>query len=114
MCAASTIGPKGTWCQHLLHLEEQIWWYRVPSGRISEAQWLRQLEAENAKLKRIVAEQALDNIALKDLLSKTGKARCQKGSRCSFAKAAWLLAAAGLSVSQLQSQERALRLETPG
>jgi putative transposase len=37
---------------------------------VSEAQRLRQLEAENAKLKRIAAEQALDNIALKDLLSK--------------------------------------------
>ena len=37
---------------------------------VSEAQRLRQLEAENAKLKRIVADQALDNIALKDLLSK--------------------------------------------
>jgi hypothetical protein len=36
---------------------------------VSEAQRLRQLEAENAKLKRIVAEQAMDNIALKDLLS---------------------------------------------
>jgi putative transposase len=37
---------------------------------VSDAQRLRQLEAENAKLKRIVAEQALDNVALKDLLSK--------------------------------------------
>lgn len=37
---------------------------------MSEAQRLRQLEAENAKLKRIVADQALDNVALKDLLSK--------------------------------------------
>ena len=37
---------------------------------VSEAQRLRQLETENAKLKRIVAEQAMDNIALKDLLSK--------------------------------------------
>lgn len=37
---------------------------------VNEAQRLRQLEAENAKLKRIVAEQAMDNVALKDLLSK--------------------------------------------
>ena len=37
---------------------------------VSEAQRLKALEAENAKLKRIVANQALDNIALKDLLSK--------------------------------------------
>jgi len=38
--------------------------------KVSEAQRLRQLEAENAKLKRIVAEQAMDVVALKDLLSK--------------------------------------------
>ena len=36
----------------------------------SEAQRLRQLEVENAKLKRIVADQALDIVALKDVLSK--------------------------------------------
>jgi putative transposase len=37
---------------------------------VSEAKRLKALEVENAKLKRLVAEQALDNIALKDLLSK--------------------------------------------
>jgi putative transposase len=37
---------------------------------VSEAQRLRQLEAENSKLKRIVADQALDIVALKDVLSK--------------------------------------------
>lgn len=42
----------------------------------SEAQKLRQLEAENSKLKRIVADQALDIVALKDMLGKTGEARC--------------------------------------
>jgi putative transposase len=37
---------------------------------ISEARRLRQLEEENAKLKRIVADQALDIGMLKDLNSK--------------------------------------------
>lgn len=37
---------------------------------VNDAQRLCQLEAENAKLKRIVADQALDMVALKDLLSK--------------------------------------------
>lgn len=37
---------------------------------VSEAKRLKQLEEENAKLKRIVADQALDNAMLKDLLSK--------------------------------------------
>jgi len=44
------------------------------------AQKLRQLEAENAKLKHIVADLTLDNVALKDV-SKTGEARCQT-NRC--------------------------------
>ena len=46
------------------------WKSKFGGLNVSEAQRLRQLEAENAKLKRIVAEQALDNLALKDVLSK--------------------------------------------
>ena len=37
---------------------------------VSEAKRLKQLEDENAKLKRIVAEQALDITMLKDLVGK--------------------------------------------
>ena len=37
---------------------------------VSEAQRLRTLEAENIKLKRLVADQALDIVALKDVLTK--------------------------------------------
>lgn len=37
---------------------------------VSEAQRLRQLEAENSKLRRVVADLTLDNVALKDVLSK--------------------------------------------
>lgn len=37
---------------------------------VSEAKRLKQLEEENAKLKRIVADQALDITMLKDLLGK--------------------------------------------
>jgi putative transposase len=37
---------------------------------VSEAKRLRALEGENAKLKRLLAEAMLDNVALKDLLSK--------------------------------------------
>ena len=46
------------------------WKSKFGGMNVSEAQRLRQLEAENAKLKLIVAEQALDNLALKDVLSK--------------------------------------------
>jgi len=37
---------------------------------VSEAKRLKALEAENAQLKRLVAELSLDKVALKDLLSK--------------------------------------------
>jgi putative transposase len=37
---------------------------------VSEAKRLRALEDENAKLKRLLADTMLDNVALKDLLSK--------------------------------------------
>ena len=37
---------------------------------VSEARRLKALEDENAKLKRILADAMLDNVALKDLLGK--------------------------------------------
>jgi putative transposase len=46
------------------------WKAKFGGMNVSEAQRLRQLEAENAKLKRIVADQALDIVALKDVLGK--------------------------------------------
>ena len=46
-------------------------WKAKYSGlEVSEARRLRELEAENAKLKRIVADQALDIVALKDINSR--------------------------------------------
>jgi putative transposase len=37
---------------------------------VSEARRLRQLEDENGRLKRLVADQALDNVMLRELLRK--------------------------------------------
>ena len=37
---------------------------------LSDARRLKQLEDENAKLKRLLADTMLDNVALKDLLGK--------------------------------------------
>jgi putative transposase len=37
---------------------------------VSEARRLKELETENARLKRLLADSMLDNAALKDLLSK--------------------------------------------
>jgi putative transposase len=38
---------------------------------VSEAAWLKALEDENAKLKRLLADTMLDNVVLKDLLGKS-------------------------------------------
>ena len=46
------------------------WKAKFGGMNVGEAQRLRQLEEENAKLKRLVADLSLDNIALKDVLSK--------------------------------------------
>lgn len=46
-------------------------WRKKFSGMdVAEAKRMRQLEAENAKLKRAVADLTLDNIILKDALGK--------------------------------------------
>jgi putative transposase len=46
------------------------WKAKFGGMTVSEAQRLRALEEENSKLKRLVAEYALDIVALKDVLSK--------------------------------------------
>jgi putative transposase len=46
------------------------WKSKFGGMTVNEAQRLKQLEAENAKLKRLLAESMLDNAALKDVLSK--------------------------------------------
>jgi putative transposase len=46
------------------------WKAKFGGMSVSDAQRLRQLEAENAKLRRVVADLTLDNVALKDVLSK--------------------------------------------
>jgi putative transposase len=52
--------------------QQTIYRWRAKFGgmEVSDAKKLRALEAENSKLKRLVAEQALDIIALKDINSK--------------------------------------------
>jgi putative transposase len=46
------------------------WKSKYGGMNVDEAKRLKQLEEENARLKRIVADQALDIVALKDVLSK--------------------------------------------
>lgn len=46
------------------------WKSKYAGMTVAELRRLRELEAENGKLKRIVADLALDNAALKDLLGR--------------------------------------------
>ena len=46
------------------------WKAKYGGMELSDAKRLKGLEEENRKLKRIVADQALDNMAMKELLSK--------------------------------------------
>lgn len=46
------------------------WKKRYSGMDVSEARRLKELEAENARLKRLVADQALDIVMLKDVNSK--------------------------------------------
>ncbi len=65
---------------------------------VSEARRLKALEDENAKLKRMLADAMLDNVALKDLLGKNGDARRALGG-------------CGISAADLEmSQRRACRV----
>jgi putative transposase len=48
------------------------WRSKYGGLEVSEMHWLRQLEEENRRLKAIVADQALDLRALKDVLAKNG------------------------------------------
>lgn len=46
------------------------WRKKFGGLEVSDAKRLKQLEGENSKLKKLVAEQALDIVCLKDVLSK--------------------------------------------
>ena len=46
------------------------WKSKYGGLEVSEARRLKDLESENAKLKRLLADTMLDNVALKDLLAK--------------------------------------------
>ena len=52
------------------------WKSKYAGLEVSEAKRRRALGAENAKLKRLLADAMLDNAALKDLVGKNGDARC--------------------------------------
>jgi transposase-like protein len=59
-------------CKQLSISEHTYYRWRQKYGQLStsEAKRLKELEKENTQLKKLVAEQAMDNATLKDLLRK--------------------------------------------
>ena len=64
----------------VLQVQSQVWRHAlhdrvsrsdVPRVNVSDTHRLKSLEDENAKLKRLLADTMLDNVALKDLLGKS-------------------------------------------
>ena len=56
------------------------WKAKYGGMEMSDAKRLRSLEEENRKLKKLLAESMLDQAALKELLTKNGRARPQARS----------------------------------
>ena len=72
---------------------------------VSEAKRLKQLKDENAKLKKLLAEAMLDASALRELLSKNGRARRQaRGCRASAGRDG-LVRTAGLHTCRRRSHD---------
>lgn len=63
---------------------------------VGEARRLPALEDENVKLKKLLAETMLDNVALKELFTKTSRARCSPGGRDASANGSRPVGTAGL------------------
>ena len=77
---------------------------------VSEAKRLKQLEEENAKLKKLLAEQMLDAAVPRELLSKNGRARRQARRRRASAGHDGPVGAAGLLHRRCGSQDDPLPL----
>lgn len=57
------------------------WRSKYGGMEVSDARKLRALEAENAKLKKLLAESVMDVSTLKEMLGKTSDARFEEGCR---------------------------------
>jgi putative transposase len=57
------------------------WKSKFGGLEVSEAKRLRELEQENAKLKRLLGEAELDKAALKELIEESGNGRAATSGR---------------------------------
>jgi putative transposase len=84
------------------------WKARYSGMTVSEAKRLKALEDENAKLKKLLAEQMLDMAAMRELLQKNGNAhREARGSRASEGPS-WAVGTAGVRDCRRRPEDGAL------
>jgi putative transposase len=81
---------------------------------VSDARRLKALEDENARLKKLLTEQMLDNAILKDVAAKNGDARCQAGGGGSCLRGAWGEQASGVPGSEHRPFDGALHQHLSG
>ena len=87
------------------------WKEKFSGMEISDAKRLRELEAEDAKLKRLLAETLLDKTALEDVVQKSGKAGTAARCRRLFAAQVFNAPTSSLSIGEVQPQVSRLSSE---
>src|SRR5947209_11816399 len=92
-------------CKRLGISDQTFYRWRLKYGALKEdeAQRLKALEQENARLKKIVAEQALDLSLLKDLQRGNGEPGAPARRRALLAASAQAVGASGLPVGRAAS-----------
>ena len=81
---------------------------------VSDARRLKALEDENNRLKKLLAEQMLDNAILKDVAAKNGDARCEAEGGGSCLRRARREPASGVPGSEHRPLNGALRQHPAG
>src|SRR5664279_4011205 len=102
-----------TWRRHGVSEATLYNWKAKYGGMdVSEAKRLKQLEDENAKLKKLLAEAMLDASAMRELLSKNGRARRQARGRRASTGLVGPVGAAGQFHRRRRSQDDPLPIPT--
>jgi hypothetical protein len=82
----------GEVCRELRICEQSNYRWRKEYGgmQVSQARKLKDLERENARLKKLVAEQALDKAILEEALKAKYQALNDASKRCEMCSRSWL------------------------
>ena len=84
------------------------WRSKYGGMEVSDARRLKELEDENAKLKKLLAESMIDNATLREMLEKTSEARFKESCRDLGHDEKGVLAAPGLPPGRARPEDRSL------